>query len=65
LQKFAEFLKKNKKEDKDKLMEILLKAPYEEKELNEKTKKDLKKSEEDIKKGRVRPLSEVMKDFGL
>jgi hypothetical protein len=62
---FAEFLKKARKEKDLKLLQILLNAPFEEKELSEQTNRDIKKSELDIKRGRFRPLTEVMKDYGI
>jgi len=63
VKKFAEFVKKFNGDDK--LMKILLNAPFEEKELSEKARKNLDKADDDIKNGRFRPVSDVMKDYGL
>ena len=65
LNSFAEFLLKTREERNYELLNILQNAPYEPKELSEKTKRNLRKAEEDIQKGRYRPLSELMKDYDL
>lgn len=63
VKQFAEFVKKFNGDDK--LMQILLNAPFEEKMLSEKTRKNLEKADHDIQKDRYRPLYDVMKDYGL
>ena len=65
VKKFVEFVDNSKKNKDTKLLQILLDASYEEKELSEQTKKNLAKSDGDIKKGKFEPLSKVMKEYGL
>jgi hypothetical protein len=62
---FAEFIKKARKEKDFNLLRVLLNVPYEEKELSEQTKKDIRKSESEFKKGKVKTLKEVKKALGL
>lgn len=59
------FQRVNQTNKEDKLMQILLDAPYDKYELSKQTIKDIKKSREDIKKGRFVPFSKVMKELGL
>jgi len=63
VKKFAEFIKKINGDDK--LMQLLLKAPYDDGELNEQTIKDIKKAREDLKKGKTSSLEQVKKELGF
>ena len=55
----------NKKNKNDKLLEILIDAPYEEKELSEETIKNIKKARLEFKQGKTYSLAQVKKEFGI
>ncbi|MDD4877702.1 MAG: hypothetical protein PHO02_01545 [Candidatus Nanoarchaeia archaeon] len=58
-------LKKRKMYDKESYEDIIWDLMEDTMELSEETLRDIKKSEEDIKAGRVKTLEQVKKELGL
>lgn len=64
-EELAEKLKTRKMYDKESYEDIIWDLLEDSMELSEETKKHIKQSEEDLKKGRVIPISEVKKKLGF
>ena len=65
IKKFAEFVDINKNNKDDKLLQILMDAPFDDEELSEKAIQGIKKARNDIKKGKTYSHSQIKKELGI